>query len=131
MWTSLLRLIPTVPFGKWKSFAGWINNQDKQKTAFSRAHGSFLYIMALSDDSGRQDSENCLALVKAVTKFANAAHQMLYIDARPAQRPFLKALGFGDVMSYKISKKPTSSAPHIYIMTKSPQKAAVLPRRRV
>ena len=126
-WTTMLGLMPIVPMTKWRALAEWIASKDKQKAAFSRAHGPFLYLMAFADASGRQDSEACLAVIQSVFQMADASQQVVYIDARPKQRPWLKAHGFADIMGYKVRK--SEKAPQIFIMYRSPAPApAVLPR---
>lgn len=129
MWTSLLRLISTVPLGKWRALLEWLNSKDKQKAAFSRAHGSFMYLMAMSDDSKRQDGEACVAILEAICTAADANQQMVYIEARPKQRAWLTAHGFSDVMGYRV--RDSKKAPQINIMCRTPNPLPPpLPRRR-
>lgn len=124
----MLGLMPIVPMTKWRALAEWIASKDKQKTAFSRAHGPFIYLMAFSDASGRQESDACATVVQAVFKAADATQQVVYVEARPKQRSWLKTQGFGDMMGYKVRK--SEKAPQIYIMYRSPTPPpAVLPRR--
>jgi len=130
LWTSLLRLMPTVPLGKWRALLEWLNSKDKQKCAFSRAHGPFMYLMAISDTSKRQDGEACLAILKAIAAAADTAQKMLYIEARPNQRAWLTAHGgFADVMGYRV--RDSKKAPQINIMCRRPTPLPPpLPRRR-
>jgi hypothetical protein len=126
----LLRLIPTVPLGKWKALLEWLNSKDKQKSAFARAHGPFLYLMAMSDTSKRQDSEACLAILQAIFTAADNLQQMVYIEARPSHRPWLMVNGgFSDVMGYRV--RDSKKAPQINIMCRRPNPLPLpLPIRR-
>jgi hypothetical protein len=119
-----------VPLFKWRALLEWLNSKDKQKSAFSRAHGPFMYLMAMSDTSKRQDSHACLAILEAIGIAADAAQQMVYIEARPNQRAWLAArAGFSDVMGYRV--RDSKKAPQINIMCKRPTPLPPpLPRRR-
>ena len=123
--------MPIVPLGKWRVLNEWVTSKEKQKAAFSRAHGSFLYLMALIDAhaGSTHDTAQCLTVLKAVFEVADADQLMVYVEARPQQRAFLRLHGFVDVMSYKV--RDSSKTPFIYIMNRPPAPPpAVLPTRR-
>lgn len=119
-------MMPTVPLGKWRALAEWVNSGHSQKAAFASAHGAFWYLLALTDAQGACDSEGCREVLAAVARAADAAGVTLYVEARPGARAWLRGRGFGDVMGYRVRK--SEKAPQIYVMARPP--APALPRPR-
>lgn len=127
-WAALLRLMPVVPLARWRSLSEYLLALDRQKAAFAKAHGPFLYLLALGAASGAGDGAWCEggALLQHVAEAAEAARQVLYVEARAAQRGWLRQRGFADVMKYQ----PRGRAPLIYIMARVPAARAPSPPRR-
>ena len=112
-------MISTVPLGKWRALTEWVNAKEKQKAAYGKAQGDFLYLMGLSDNSGnQQETEGCLQVLQAVCRFADSVQLSVYIEARPQQRQWLRIHGFRDLFGYKVRR--SNKAPQIFMMEKPP-----------
>jgi hypothetical protein len=118
--------MPVVPLARWRAVSDYLLSLDRQKAAFAKAHGPFLYLLALGTSAdvggpaGGAKSCSGATLLQHVAHVAEARHQVLYIEARAAQRGWLRQRGFADVMKYQ----PRGRAPLIYIMARQPRLAA-------
>lgn len=129
-WTLLLRLMSIIPLAKWRALGEYLNNIERQKSAFFKAHGSsFLYVLLLADqtfshgmkDVDDNDDTRATAVMKSLCGFADAAQRTLYIEARGNQRGWLKTrYGFADVMSYRV-RAQNAEAPVLYILARRAQ----------
>lgn len=116
-WSLLFRLAPTIPVGMWPSLASFLKSLERQKAAFFKAHGPFLYILAISSPVGEGPSSAATTLLEAICKAGDAAQKQVYIEARVSQRAWLRANGFYDIMGYKPRKQ---GAPTLHILARAP-----------
>jgi len=99
----------------WRTLAEFLNNLEKQKIAFAKSHGNFIYILALSSSESPVDGTEAASAVLA--EVCSASNSSIYIEARPHQRAWLRSHGFFDIMSYQPRK---TGAPMLHIMARPP-----------
>jgi hypothetical protein len=120
--------MPVVPLGKWRALSDHLGSLDRQKQAFAKTHGQFRYVAALGVAPGAaaEGADPGGAVLAAVSRAADAAAEMVYVEARAQQRSWLRRQGFVEVMQYSV--RP-SSAPYLYIMARAPRRGAPPPPR--